>query len=201
MLGDFLPMTSADELLGWAVAHESRFEPTWVGHGGGERRDESLRVSVSVRDFQPYEEDIRQRALEIGPSLFADFGVTPSRIDAVELELVAHNDGAYYRRHMDTATGSNWALQGARVLSAVYYLFRRPKGFDGGQLRLHPFGDGGGEPGALDIEPQHNALVVFPSWAAHEVLPVSCPSGRFADSRFAVNIWFRTLAPSASSRH
>jgi Rps23 Pro-64 3,4-dihydroxylase Tpa1-like proline 4-hydroxylase len=41
-----------------------------------------------------------------------------------------------------------------------------------------------------DVEPLHNSLVVFPAWLPHEVLKVSCPSGRFADSRFAINCWF-----------
>jgi SM-20-related protein len=30
---------------------------------------------------------------------------------------------------------------------------------------------------------------VFPSWVLHEVRPVSCPSKRFVDSRFAINCW------------
>jgi Rps23 Pro-64 3,4-dihydroxylase Tpa1-like proline 4-hydroxylase len=40
-----------------------------------------------------------------------------------------------------------------------------------------------------DIEPGQNRLVAFPSWAPHEVMPISCPSRRFIDSRFAVNCW------------
>jgi SM-20-related protein len=34
-------------------------------------------------------------------------------------------------------------------------------------------------------------LVVFPSRYLHEVLPVSCPSQTFADSRFTINGWVR----------
>jgi Rps23 Pro-64 3,4-dihydroxylase Tpa1-like proline 4-hydroxylase len=41
----------------------------------------------------------------------------------------------------------------------------------------------------VDIEPANDTLVFFPSWYPHEVLPVSCPSGRFEDSRFAINCW------------
>ena len=76
-----------------------------------------------------------------------------------------------------------------RLLSAVYYFHREPKGFSGGQLRLHRFGSNG-EPGDyVDIEPERNSLVVFPSWTTHEVRTVHCPTGQFADYRFAVNCW------------
>ena len=52
----------------------------------------------------------------------------------VELELVAHNDGAFYARHIDTATGED--SNQVRVLSGVYYFHAKPKAFTGGALRL-----------------------------------------------------------------
>jgi Rps23 Pro-64 3,4-dihydroxylase Tpa1-like proline 4-hydroxylase len=74
---------------------------------------------------------------------------------------------------------------GVRTVSGVYYFYRQPKAFDGGELRLYAFG----EEAFVDIEPSENAFVAFPSFAAHEVLPVTCPSGAFEDSRFSVNCW------------
>jgi Rps23 Pro-64 3,4-dihydroxylase Tpa1-like proline 4-hydroxylase len=56
-------------------------------------------------------------------------------------------------------------------------------------LRLHRIGSRAGEEGGADIAPEPNSLVLFPSWAPHEVLLVRCPSGRFEDSRFAINCW------------
>ena len=91
-----------------------------------------------------------------------------------------------------------------RLLSAVYYFHREPKRFTGGQLRLHrstPDDDPSDpEPirnpaDQIDIEPKRNSLLVFPSWASHEVLPVDCPSSRFEDHRFAVNIWLCATLP------
>jgi hypothetical protein len=74
-----------------------------------------------------------------------------------------------------------------RVISAVYYFHRLPKSFSGGVLRIHPIG---GEPASfVDIEPANDKLIFFPSWVPHEVMPVVCPSGRFEDSRFALNCW------------
>jgi Rps23 Pro-64 3,4-dihydroxylase Tpa1-like proline 4-hydroxylase len=40
------------------------------------------------------------------------------------------------------------------------------------------------------IVPQQNQAVFFLSSLAHEITPVECPSGAFADSRFTVNGWF-----------
>ena len=109
-------------------------------------------------------------------------------VDAPKLEtqLVAHNDGAFYSRHIDTQMiGRHDHI---RVLSGVYYFHAKPKAFTGGALRLYSIGNGEGRT-FVDIEPEHNSLVVFPSWAPHEVMPVSCPSKRFVDSRFAINCW------------
>ncbi len=40
-----------------------------------------------------------------------------------------------------------------------------------------------------DIEPRNNSLILFPPHCQHEVLPVTCPSGKFSDRRFTVNGW------------
>jgi Rps23 Pro-64 3,4-dihydroxylase Tpa1-like proline 4-hydroxylase len=110
----------------------------------------------------------------------------------VELELVAHGDGAFYRRHIDTQTATERSH--IRVLSGVYYFHRQPKRFTGGALRLYAIGD---PQRFTDIEPTHNTLVVFPAWAPHEVQPVRCPSGQFMDSRFAINCWLHARPPGA----
>ena len=79
-----------------------------------------------------------------------------------------------------------------RVLSGVYYYNAEPKAFSGGALRLYAIGDADKAP-YVDIEPAGNSLLVFPSWAPHEVMPVSCPSKRFADSRFTVTCMVNTV--------
>jgi len=114
--------------------------------------------------------------------------VTSFEPSTIELELVASNDGAFFKRHIDTF------IRGARtssdrLLSGVYYFHAEPKAFSGGALRLYPFGREQGESNFAEVQPEQNTLVAFPSWAWHEVLPVSCPSRRFSDSRFNVNCW------------
>ena len=198
LIRDFLPPPLPAALFDWAIDNEAQFKPTMVGSGLGERHEPTHRQSVSVRDFGPLRETLRQRALEIAPSLIDEFGVSPSVVGSVELELVAHNEGAFLKRHIDTFTGSGWDTHATRLLSAVYYLHRAPKAFSGGCLRLFPLGFGGREADDryLDVEPEHNMLVVFPSWVEHEVRPIACPSRQFADSRFSINIWLRAAAPT-----
>lgn len=184
---DFLPPHLAADLLEWANQNEARFRASTVSQGL-ERVDASIRVSRSIGAFGEVKEELRNRLLSMAPELIASLRVNPLRIEGAELEFVAHNDGAFYSRHIDTAIGARGLDENFRFISAVYYVHRQPKAFSGGALRLHRFGAQDAESFA-DIAPEHNLLVVFPSWALHEVTPVSCPSRAFADSRFAVNIW------------
>ena len=187
VLRDFLPSETVAELLAFAVAHEGEFEPTGVGGDTETSPNRRIRVSLGLRRIGPFRRLLAARMHELAPRLTAELKLTPFELARVELQLVAHGDGAFYRRHIDTATdGGGDTL---RVLSGVYYFHREPRGFSGGALRLHAIG-----PGVLDhvdIEPASNTLIAFPAWAPHEVRPVSCPSGLFADARFSINCWLR----------
>jgi SM-20-related protein len=198
LIREFLPTPMPATLLDWAIENEAAFKPTTMSYGDRAKQEPNHRRSIGVRNFGPLEPVLRRRALEIAPALFDELRVSPSQVGSVEMELIAHNDGAFLKRHIDTFTGAAWAAAGSRLLSAVYYLHHLPKAFTGGCLRLFPFGAGGEDDGYLDIEPEHNALLIFPSWASHEVLPIYCPSKKFADSRFAVNIWLRAPVPAAN---
>ena len=119
---------------------------------------------------------------------------------SIELELNAYGDGAHFVPHIDISVGVGRRQIGKedgedRVISAVYYFYQEPKAFRGGALRLYRFGADASDPGAQEensiaFEPIQNSLVIFPSWAMHCVEPVLCPSGVFADYRFALNCWF-----------
>ncbi len=145
------------------------------------------RTALSLRDLGPMGPVLEARLRAAASEWNAALRVTPFETSAVELELVAHNDGAHFTLHSDTYSSSE-PSRGDRMLSAVYYFHRRPRAFEGGSLRLHRLGASPGDPG-LDLSPDDNCLVVFPSWGPHEVMRVDCPSRAFADSRFAVNGW------------
>ncbi|MFF5808384.1 2OG-Fe(II) oxygenase [Streptomyces sp. NPDC012746] len=103
--------------------------------------------------------------------------------------LTAHGEGGHYGMHTDASRVRDVST----ALSAVYYLHRRPRGFGGGQLRLYDtvVEDHRVRPAESyrTIEPEHDTIVFFPAGAFHEVVPSTCPSGRFADHRFTLTTW------------
>jgi len=185
VIHDFLDEDMVAGLLEYTVAHETAFQPTMVG-SGMRRPDLAIRVSLATRDLGPFMPILKAKFLAFVPDLVAKLKIDAVTMPKLELQLVAHGDGAFYKRHIDTRTVSD--SDSVRVLSGVYYFHNHPKAFTGGALRLYAIGD----PAMatfVDIEPEHNTLLVFPSWIVHEVMPVSCPSHRFVDSRFAINCW------------
>ena len=186
VLRDFLDVATVAGLFDYALAHEAAFAPTGTGRFAEDAVKPEIRRSVGIRDLGPFGPILRSKVLSLVPELVAKLGATPVDSPKLELQLVAHRDGAFYKRHIDTQTASE--RNHIRVLSGVYYFHTTPKMFGGGALRLYAIG-GKDDENFIDIEPAHNTLLVFPSWAPHEVMPVDCPSGRFADSRFAINCW------------
>jgi SM-20-related protein len=186
---DFLTADEHNDLLEFSIANEARFKPTVILEGGVDVINPQQRVSVGLRDLGPGKDLLRARMTALCPKLIAELRVRPFVPAKVELELVAHGEGAFFKRHIDTVTGAGAMSKSTRIISAVYYFYSEPKAFGGGALRLYRFGRLESADDFIDIQPEQNALVAFPSWVAHEVLPITCSSGRFADARFALNFW------------
>ena len=188
----FLGAELRDALLETALANEGAFEAATTYKDGketvhaGQRRARKYGQSLGELGAR-----IKAKVEAAAPGLADAFGMSAFPVARIELELVASNDGDGFGAHIDTLTGRSRLATGdlgtARAISAVYYLYREPKAFSGGQLRFHPFGGGTGT--VEDVEPRQDMLVAFPSFMPHEVLEVSCPSRAFADSRFSVNAW------------
>lgn len=189
----FLGTALTDRLLAYAIDNEASFRPSDVGGKGEEGIDPSVRVSLLLRKFGALKQEVRDIVHAAAPELIKSLRVTPFDAMKVEMEMAAHGDGAFYRRHIDTFV-QDPASTSDRLVSGVYYFHQAPKRYSGGALRLYAFGPGADR--YEDIVPEHDSLIVFPSWVAHEVLPVACPSSCFANSRFALNCWFlRARAP------
>jgi SM-20-related protein len=187
ILASWLGGDEAERLLAYAVAAEGRFTETKVLLANATKAnvDRSLRQSRVLRDLGPFEGLLRTRAQALQLMLETEFGMSHKPPGEVEIELVAHGDGGFYRPHIDTFTGDNASDGANRRLSLIYYVHRQPRRFSGGQLRLLSLG--GGQP--LAIEPAHDTLLAFPSFMPHEVEPVLIPEAGFENCRFAVNIW------------
>ena len=189
VFSDFLPNDLAWELLEYAEANKDDFQPATT-HAG---YDPTVRVSRKIYLSKKLQQQLKERILPQTACFIETLGVSAFEPDDIELELVAHGDGAFYSRHIDTFTGANFERQ--RLLSAVCYLHKMPKIFSGGALRLYSLGKADTIADFVDIEPTHNTLVVFPSWAPHSVERVSSPSEEFMDSRFAINAWLWRKKP------
>ncbi|HUE10898.1 MAG TPA: 2OG-Fe(II) oxygenase [Steroidobacteraceae bacterium] len=192
VIRDFLEADTVARLLAYTLENARAFEPTQVRDSERRKADPTVRVSVATRDLGPFRPILKSKVLDLVPDLVAKLRTNPVDAPRLELQLVAHGDGAFYKRHIDTRTASD--LNDIRLLSGVYYFHVQPRAFTGGALRLYAIGDPAKATFA-DIEPEHNTLLVFPSWALHEVMPVSCPSRQFADSRFAINCWIYRSKP------
>ena len=194
----FLSADEREGLLQHALELREKFKPSTL-IGGVINPDR--RVSEKTRKLGPFRAIFEQKIGAMLDDIFRRTGTRPFEPESYELELVAHGNGAHFKPHTDIPFGPGRKPLGGdksgthdRLLSGVYYFHREPKGFSGGALRLYRFGGGDDPDDWIDIEPEQNSLVVFPTWATHEVRPISCPSGDFADSRFAVNVWLcRTL--------
>lgn len=191
----FADVLAPDEhraLLDWTLANRARFEPARV-YGG---LVPTTRTAEVLRDFGTLKPVLKERLRALLPEIFRRTGIRAFEVERIELEIAAHGDGAFFSRHIDLPAGPGRELLARdggrqdRLVSAVYYFHREPKAFSGGALRLHRFGGGEGPDDRADVQPAQNSLVVFPSWAEHEVMPIACPSHAFEDSRFAVNAWF-----------
>jgi Rps23 Pro-64 3,4-dihydroxylase Tpa1-like proline 4-hydroxylase len=177
----------ASRLLSYAIEAESRFAPTKVIYDGESkgRVNETNRRSRVLHDLGPFADMMRDKALALQADLEKAFGMSHVAPAEPELELLAYGDGDFFTPHIDTLTHIVDGAQANRRLSLVYYLHSRPSRFTGGRLRLL----GIGSFRSIAIAPVHDSLLAFPSFVPHEVEPVACPGGRFADRRFAINIW------------
>ncbi len=196
-VGDFLSSAEHAAVLQWACDHESQFE-----RGGTTTNEYGSRTNLANYRFHRTElaRLLIHRVLVYLPAALRRLGLEPFPLDDIEAQMTASNDGHYFKAHLD---GGSDSTRGRR-LTWVYYLHADPKAYSGGELRFFDSRIVHGQrhlvPDAfVDIEPDDNSLLVFPSDQYHELRPVGCPSKAFADSRFAVTGWIRARPRAAAT--
>lgn len=189
IVDDFVGKAAAEQLLQYAIDQESAFRPSKVARGNLGIIDESRRVSKVNSYLDPVmpliEPAIRKAVDEAIPRL----GLVNVDSYLLEPELGWCGDGGFFRLHADTLQRDRFKNQ--RVMTVVYYFYKEPKTFTGGQLRLYGLGADENSGTYQEIEPQCDRAVFFPAWFPHEVLPVHCSSAAFEDGRFAISCWVR----------
>ena len=185
---DVLGSPTVAELLAYVARHETDFRPAIIrNRRSGERRvDLRQRDCLYLGDLGPFKQMIDTFVRDAVPKLLAGLQLAEAAVEPREFEICAYGDGGHFGAHVDT----NELTDRVRVISCVYYFARTPRAFGGGELRLYGFPvRSRNAPVCVDIVPETDTLVAFPSWLRHKVLPVNVPSGNWADRRFSVNCW------------
>lgn len=188
---EFLTPAELNALQRYVLDQEMRFQISEVLSPGvnGSAIDYEHRRSRVLMDLGGHERMIVDRLLTCLPRVLQKWARDPFRISRIESQATASNHGDFFRCHSDNAADE----VASREITFVYFFHREPKQFTGGELRIY---DSRREnenylPTAnyRTIVAEQNQLVLFASGLSHEITPVDCPSGQFADSRFTVNGW------------
>jgi SM-20-related protein len=190
-------------LLKYVVDHQGDFQ-TGDMHNRltGERFvDPKMRIASYLNDLGAFGDPIRVLVDAVAAPALKALNLIEPAVEPKEFLITAYRDGGYIGEHIDTMTGP----RSVRILSCVYYFAATPHRFSGGELRLYGFpqrsaaGTDPARPPFVELTPETDSLIFFPSWLRHEVLPVRVPSGAWADSRFTINCWIHRAAAAKAS--
>ncbi len=186
VLKNFLPADLNRRLMEYAAAQEKNFVPSTVTTNEADYRNS--RVLYKPSEFSRLFRDILTSNFS---KVISSLDIEQLSLGEIEVQITSHGDGGYYKVHRDSSAPQI----ASRVISFVYYFYREPRKFTGGEFRIY---DGTVSDGAYrrserftDLVPENNSIIFFPSSRYHEVLPVLAPSELFADGRFTVNGWLR----------
>jgi Rps23 Pro-64 3,4-dihydroxylase Tpa1-like proline 4-hydroxylase len=192
-LTDFLSSADRDRLLAHALRWEDEFtESGIIGDKGEKKLDYEARKSRTLPParFEEVWELFDGPVRGVLAYARQELGLKWFPLGKLERQLTAHGEAGFFVPHVDTGHPD----VASRRISCVYYFHPKPRRYQGGELRLYDTWDTPtGTTGAASwttVAPEDNSLVLFPSDAFHEVRPVHPASAAFADSRFAVTIWF-----------
>ena len=191
---DFLTKRELRGLTKYVLAREPDFTPSSVIPEGMPEgtNDPSYRKSRVLYDLGEYGPLIQQRLLSLLPDALKLFKRESFELSHIDIQVTASNDRDFFKVHNDNGHDDPPDIP-RREISFVHYFNSEPKAFTGGHLRFYDSQDGliesSDERRVRTIIPRQNTLVLFPSSYSHEVLPVSCPTGKFAHSRFTANGW------------
>ena len=179
-----LGATTVSALLDYVVEHQDAFTPGRVSERGadGIRIEPAILQSRVMRGLGPFEQRVEAVMRAVAPVAVQRLGLLESAFEPRGFEFASYGDGGYFKLHIDTSRSKD-----LRILSCIYYFAVTPRRFSGGELRLHGFPMPGTRRPIIDIAPETDMLVMFPSWMEHEVLPVQVPSGAWMDHRFSFN--------------
>ncbi len=189
VLHNFLPPAQHAALLAWTLTQQSNFTPAGIA---GQTVDNTIRRCDRLNDLGPFAPIFTQLLTTSYAQWLDTLSAAAFTQTKVELQIAAYGNAAHFAFHTDTGSLTSHAPT-RRMLTAIYYFFREPQLFTGGDLRLYNLRS---RPTLIPdpttfttITPEQNSLLVFPSELGHEVTPIIQSTGHFADFRFVVNCW------------
>jgi Rps23 Pro-64 3,4-dihydroxylase Tpa1-like proline 4-hydroxylase len=188
---EFLVAEEWQNLLRYTYERQNDFLATRVvGADGAHHVDTGYRRSRVLFDLGEFRNVFTERLLTFLPRVLAGLSYPWFPVSDVEIQLTGTHNGEFFRAHNDSGADS----LSSRLITFVYFFYREPRPFTGGELCIFDTQLEDGHyraPGPYTlITPEQNQVCFFISEYLHEVLPVQCPSADFMDSRFTVNGWF-----------
>ena len=193
VLDEFLAPQELAELTRFTLENESQFLVSEVLSPDAEKGvvNYDHRRSRVLMELGRHQDMMLERIKAALPQVLKKLDMEEFNISAVEVQVTASNDGDFFHFHSDNGADH----VSSRHLTFVYFFHREPRLFEGGELRIHDAhleaGEYVSEGSYQTIVPQQNQIVFFPCELMHEITPVKCSSGAFADSRFTLNGWLR----------
>jgi len=190
VLDEFLSTSELEGLYQYALAHENDFQVSEViAPGASSEIDFDHRRSRVLMELGRFQNLLEGKLLAALPRVLPRLNCPPFAKSHTEMQITASGDGDFFRCHSDNAYGEI----SSRQVTFVYFFHREPKAFEGGELKLYDSQWQDNTYVAMEssraVVPEQNRMVLFISSLMHELAPVRCLSGRFADSRFTVNGW------------
>jgi Rps23 Pro-64 3,4-dihydroxylase Tpa1-like proline 4-hydroxylase len=184
----FLTSEENKAVMDFAIREQANFQPSTVEGGA-----QGYRHSWVLFKLDRLGIDLEGKVREILPDVAKYFGLELPADFSFEMQMTTHSEGGYFKIHND----NNSPRTASRFLTYVYYFYREPAAFSGGQLRLYDDSRVEADnwvPVATFAEhkPENNMLLFFPSRHFHEVLPTLCRTDDFAGGRFTINGWVRS---------
>jgi SM-20-related protein len=190
VLDEFLVNEELTGLLDYTLSHHRYFASTRViGREGEGVIDRANRRSRVLMAWSPFHDILANRIGAFFPFVLEKLLWPSFQVGHIETQLTASNHEEFFKTHSDNSTD---AVR-TRELTFVYFFYREPKAFSGGELKVYDtvVKDGYRLPAGpfQIIHPRQNQIVFFPSYCLHEVTTICCPSRAFPDSRFTLNGW------------
>jgi hypothetical protein len=103
LIANWLGPEMVQRLLDFAQEQRDSFFPSGVGYGEYSRIDANVRHSGRITKLGDLKQELRTQIRAVLPTMFRQLGADAFEPGRIEVEMVAHGDGALFTEHRDNA--------------------------------------------------------------------------------------------------